>query len=586
MYVVSIDFGCGLATAQTGRGESIHTLCSWIRSNPDKLNIELSACVAVMMVPFPVSSPATVLFCLIAVLVISRVVSNRKLRTKRENIVTIGVNIKNNTNGIISQTSALLRSLTSTSEWARNGYQRFSKTPIQRAFALPSMWTGSDVVVLPPALLASVLNRPEAELAAHHAQLDTIQLPYMMSDSDVYNNPIQYDVIRRTMSRQHVGSLAATTAKELQNAFSTYWSAPVKHDRDWATLDNWEACGKVFTRVAMLSLVGSPLGHDERLLDWARKYASSVITGTAFINCLPPGWIRSSAGPLFGIQARYYQSRCLRIMVPVIQERIWKLQSGAGQDVDDFLQSTILRCSRTGDPRQMDPQRIALRLLGLATMSIMGMVYVFTHCVADVYGMPDRKREELLAALEAECKREARPDEGVTFSLLDSTLNESMRLNNISVTSLARDVAVDSLHIPGVEKAGGDAGGISYTLPRGSRIVFPTQEMHRDEGVYGRNPEEFDPFRFYREFQTEGGRFDDMCKGLLVFGYGKHACPGRHYAMQTLRQTLAYLVLNYDVALVGPVDADGGHALRGKRQTLLNVNVPNVDLKIRVRRKR
>ncbi|KAK0666048.1 cytochrome P450 [Cercophora samala] len=540
-----------------------------------------------MMARSAVFSPTTALLAFIVVLAIVLQISRKKRqRESRENITTVGIDSKTNRYGITTRPSALLRSLISTSEWARDGYRIFSKAGRQRAFAIPSMWTGSDVVVLPPSLLASVLNRPETELAAHHAQLDTIQLPYMMSDSDVYDNPIQYDVVRRTMSRQNVRSLAAPTAEALDVAFSAYWSTPHKNDDGWTVLNNWDACGKVFTRVAMLSLVGPPLCHDEELLDWARKYASSVITGTAFINCLPPGWMRSGAGPLFGLQARYYQSRCLRIMVPVIRERVQKLQDGGGRDVDDFLQSTILRCSRTGDPGQMNPRRIALRLLGLATMSIMGLVYVFTHCIGDIYGMPSQKREELLAALRAECEREAQADDHGEFSLLDSTLNESMRLNNISVTSLARDVATDTLHISGTDsKHGHGDDDVFYTLSRGDRIVFPTQNMHRDEDVFGKNPGEFDPFRFSRELQTGSGRFDDMCKSLLVFGYGKHACPGRHYAMQTLKQTLAYVVVNYDVALIGPVDSDGGYALRGKRQTLLNVNVPNIDLKTRVRRR-
>lgn len=52
-----------------------------------------------------------------------------------------------------------------------------------------------------------------------------------------------------------------------------------------------------------------------------------------------------------------------------------------------------------------------------------------------------------------------------------------------------------------------------------------------------------------------------MCKGLLVFGYGKYVCLGRYYVMQMLRQILVYLVFNYDVVLVGLVDVDGGYVL-------------------------
>ncbi|KAK4164682.1 cytochrome P450 [Cladorrhinum sp. PSN259] len=539
----------------------------------------------IMMAWFSASSLATAFVLVLTVLAVSLRIFRKQQNDDLKDIVTVGINLASNENNIISWTLAILRSLTSTSEWAHDGYRRFSKAPIQRAFALPSMWTGSVMVVLPPSLLESVLNRPEAELAAHRAQLDSIQLPYMLSDPDVYDNPIQFDVVRRNMSRQNVRSLAGLTAAALHDAFTACWVGPDKKDNNsWTTLNNWDACGKIFTRVTMLSLVGPTLSRDEQLLDWVRKFASSVITGTAFVNSLPPGWIRSSLGPLFGIQAKFYQYRCLKIMVPVIQERMRKRQDGARRHVDDdFIESTISRCARTGDPTQMDPQRIALRLLGLASMSIMGMVYVFTHCIADVYGSPRNKRDEFLAALEAECNQQAQTDDNAKSFHLESTLNESMRLNNISVTSLARDVVVDSLHIPISDKP---SAGHGYRLPRGTRVVFPTQDMHRDESVFGPKADEFDALRFSRESRGEGGRTDDMRKNLLFFGYGKHGCPGRHYAMEILKQALSYVVLNYDVQLVETAaDDDGAGFKKETKKTLLNVNVPNVDQKIRVRRK-
>lgn len=614
----------------------------------------------------PIAVPVVLILVLLAV---SRVKTSQAVQNPHlQKLATIG--IRQNSNGPLTLTAGIFRSLFSTSKWVQYGYRRYSKAPAGQkstAFGIPSMWTGSVMVVLPPSLLSTVLSRPETELRAHRAQLDTIQFPYMMSDAEVYDNPIQFGLVRRHLSSQQaVHLLAAPTATELHAAFMAYWpNRGVPHDTAtsdkssgaWTTLNVWDACGKVLTRAVMLSLVGRPLCHDERLLHWVRLYASSVITGTGFINCLPPGFLRSTLGPLFGIRARQHQNRCLQVMVPVIEEAIARLDykqastttsttSKSMRDDDNFLQSTISRCARTGDPAQLDPQRIALRLLGLATMSIMGMVWVLAHCIADVYGTrPRHKRDELIAALEAECIRQQAAcrqqtsgeeedgdssSRGATSSpsryscpLLDSTIYESMRLNNLSVTSLARDVVVENLlldiHVPATstttnthhnrpgsaDKKSASAESDMLSLPRGTRIVFPTQDMHRDERIFGPNPEEFDPFRFYYhssqksqhakqvpvgvtggECDSDSGVKDKLSKSLLVFGYGRHACPGKHYAMQTLKQALSYIILNYDVELVGPTNGNGVEPKKRKKPSLGNVNVPDVNLQIRVSRKR
>jgi hypothetical protein len=63
---------------------------------------------------------------------------------------------------------------------------------------------------------------------------------------------------------------------------------------------------------------------------------------------------------------------------------------------------------------------------------------------------------------------------------------------------------------------------------------------------------------------------------FLALRYGRHACPDRWYAAQVMKQTLAYIVMNYDVELLGkPV----------KRQSLLNTMVSPVNKKMQIRRK-
>ncbi|KAI1878224.1 uncharacterized protein JN550_000406 [Neoarthrinium moseri] len=128
---------------------------------------------------------------------------------------------------------------------ATEGYTKFCKAQ-NLPFILPSLWAGRAVVVLPPSLLP-LLNRQNSELAAHGPQSDTIQLPYMMSDTDVYHNPIQYDVARRNRSRRDIGAIAAATSEELHAAFLAFW---VADGNEWAELNNWDACGIVLAKAS------------------------------------------------------------------------------------------------------------------------------------------------------------------------------------------------------------------------------------------------------------------------------------------------------------------------------------------------
>ncbi|KAJ7215672.1 cytochrome P450, partial [Mycena haematopus] len=56
--------------------------------------------------------------------------------------------------------------------------------------------------------------------------------------------------------------------------------------------------------------------------------------------------------------------------------------------------------------------------------------------------------------------------------------------------------------------------------------------------------EVFDGFRFVRERDEAGEGSSGAAH--LVFGHGRHACPGRLFAAAELEAMLAYLLINYD----------------------------------------
>ena len=118
-------------------------------------------------------------------------------------------------------------------------------------------------------------------------------------------------------------------------------------------------------------------------------------------------------------------------------------------------------------------------------------------------------------------------------------------------------------------------------IPRGTMVAVALDSIHLNEKNYP-DPLTFDPWRFFklREQDTTGKRFDMIATGLdlLAFGYGRHACPGRHFAACELKLMLAHLVMTYDMKL----ENEGG---RPKDMWVASHCVPNANAKVLFRKR-
>lgn len=253
----------------------------------------------------------------------------------------------------------------------------------------------------------------------------------------------------------------------------------------------------------------------------------------------------------------------------------------------DFLQWIIPRAAQHGS-EHLNPSKLCERLLAVNTMFVFAMSYVFAHCVIDICASPDRKR--FLDGMAEECQTvTARHDGGLAskdaveqFYRVESAIRESMRLSDVGVVTMPRDVVGDKpLDL-----------GNGIVCPPGTRLMYPTQPMHLDPELWP-NPLTYNAFRFSDPFEKavqgtqftsvedstgkERERLVDVTNSFFAWGYGKKACPGRWYASQTIKQAMAYMVMNYDVELIGERPKS--------RQALLNMMVPPTEAKLRFRRR-
>ncbi|KAI0023445.1 cytochrome P450 [Xylariomycetidae sp. FL0641] len=506
----------------------------------------------------------------------ARAVLNRNIESSLwARIDAVGVS----SGGLFPWGRAIMASIISTRTFANEGYTKFSKV-LGQPYALPTTWTGKAMVVVPPSQMRQLLTRPDkqtdSEITNIPGLIETVQMPFVIGDPDIYQNTIHFDVVRKKMTKKDMRHFAPITEEEIDLAYKEIWGTST----EWKTINGWDACGRVISRTAQRILLGLPLGRDEKLLETSRLYANSVLLGGALMNCFPP-FLRTFVGPIIALRARYFQARCVKMLTPIVNERLRIFRAPKEDDEvpEDFLQWLIATAARSG-PEQLDATRIANRLIALMTPLIFATCYVFAHSVLDVYGSPDK--EEFISGLHAECEGVRERNGGLgtaeavdTLYRVDSTIRESMRTSDVAVTNLFRDVSAGEVDL-----------GHGITVTKGVRMAFPTQNIHMDPECY-EDPRRFDAFRFSRPFEglDEAGRLARAQERELVvtptltflpLGFGRHACPGRWFAAQTMKQALAHIALNYDVELVGkPVT----------RKALVNTMVPPVDAQMRIRRK-
>jgi len=131
---------------------------------------------------------------------------------------------------------------------------------------------------------------------------------------------------------------------------------------------------------------------------------------------------------------------------------------------------------------------------------------------------------------------------------LDSFLREVMRMHPLGYSSFQRKVLKTFTLSTG------------QVIPAGCLIEVPVIGINFDDEVV-ENPEKFDAFRSYRARELEGlegsekasagasNQFVSVSPSNLLFGYGRHACPGRFFAANEIKMIVSRAVLDYDMKM-------------------------------------
>ncbi|KAJ7445670.1 cytochrome P450 [Mycena latifolia] len=365
--------------------------------------------------------------------------------------------------------------------------------------------------------IGEVAAAPDDVLSFKEGVGESLQVAYLMG-TDIQDDPYHHRTIRTTLTR-NLGRCFPEVKNEIVCAFDDVLQ--LEND-DWKPVTLLPSMMRIIARTTNRLFVGLPLCRNEAYLKVSIEYTVAVFKRGAIINLYPP-FLRPVVGRLMSPKEQALRD-VLKFLGPIISDRLAK-EDELGPNWPDKPNDLISWLIKDAGPGRTVPglaRRVLLTNMAAIHTSTMAIVDVLFDLAAYPSHIP---------ALREEAERVIR-EEGWTKAALnnlhkaDSFIRESQRMNGTGPLSLSRKV---------VAKDGFRFSDGTF-IPYGSFLAVSGQPVQHDPANYD-NPEVFDGFRFSRMREQEH----------LVFGHGKHACPGRFFAATELKAILAHVVLTYDV---------------------------------------
>ncbi|GAB1216308.1 hypothetical protein ATERTT37_005521 [Aspergillus terreus] len=323
--------------------------------------------------------------------------------------------------------------------------------------------------------------------------------------------------------------------------------------------------GEIFQYAVRIKLTQSLEWHEVDLrasiLGIVAQLSSRVFLGDQI--CRNPDWLRITVNytvhsfiaaqdlrlwpkPLRPLVANFLPScrkirselrEATEIITPVLEERrkSKETQVREGRTPERYVDA-MQWMEESAEGRPYDP---AVAQLSFSLAAIHTTSDMLTQALLDLCGKDDlikELREEIVTVIQGEGWKKTTL---YKLKLMDSVLKESQRLKPVSIASMRRLASED------VKLSDGTI------IPKGSSLFVSSDNMW-DPSVYP-DPEKFDPYRFLRLREIPGhetsAQLVSPSPEHMGFGFGKHACPGRFFAVNEIKIALCHILLKYDIRL-------------------------------------
>ncbi|KAK1225679.1 hypothetical protein PQX77_011371 [Marasmius sp. AFHP31] len=487
--------------------------------------------------------------------------------------------------------SSLIPSYLTAYKFFRDG-RNFISVGVQQfpggIFKVPT-FDGWQVIVHGRGMLEDLKKAGEEDLSTLEAFADLIKSDYTLSPT-ILHNPYHIDVVRTPLTR-NINARFDEVCDEVAVAFDE--SLPAQKDGEWHSptndsLDPLTMVQNIVVRASNRLLVGLPLCRNE---DWCKlnvQFTVEVNRDSILIS-LFPRFLHPIVGPLISTW-KANMRRAMRHLGEIVKEKLQMAEAGEERP-NDVVTWLVDMNNQIGNECQKGShavEDIVGRVLSINFAAIHTTSTAFTHALYHLAAHPEVQpllREELERVLFTN-KEDGGEGLGwtkagmVQLRVMDSFLKESQRFMTIQAISMTRRAVKPYTFSNGV------------VVPPGTFVAYASHAVHQDPEVYSQ-AQEFIPTRF-SDMRTgeESTKHQTVTPTpeWLIFGVGKHACPGRFFAVNEIKSMLVYLIRNWDVRFDEEKNAgkDGIEWESGyprSKEYMGNV-VPNADVKLLFRKRK
>ncbi|KAI0886467.1 putative cytochrome P450 [Annulohypoxylon maeteangense] len=409
-------------------------------------------------------------------------------------------------------------------------------------------WWAMDYVFLPPKYLHDLKRADTHELSFFENISKAFSL--YASVDDLYSSELMIDIVKRGINT-NLRQIIPLLDEESNHAFSM----EVGTATDWKPFIAADLSGRIMHRSTSRILIGTELCRNESYLKTSQKLADSIFIHGLVMSMLPFRSIfRSSYDFLFTRFHLRNLRKAMEVILPVVQARFDEFQARESSSEKDHTKPLdaiewSLEFSK-GNAREHNPRWIALSLLHNIWAGSSAPGGLVTQMVFQVLTEP-QYLEPLRAEAEAALRPHGYTDKALdNMPLMDSFIRELNRVYPTGAVTCARTVM----------NPGGFRFHDGLHLRQGTKIAVPALAIQTDPENFD-DPLTVDAFRFARLREAASDNVGDegehnwgaatASETNLAFGYGKHACPGRFYAVRKAKLIFSKLILEYDLKWEG-----------------------------------
>ncbi|RHZ55558.1 cytochrome P450 [Aspergillus thermomutatus] len=450
-------------------------------------------------------------------------------------------------------------------ELVEQGYLQVNKA-LEKPFVIN--WWGQDCLFMPAKYLDDLRKADFDSLSFFQSLSDAFHL--QASVGDLYSTNIMIDAVKRRLN-PNLPKAMSYLVNECDHTFS----AELGDAKNWKTYNALQICSTLMHRVTSRILIGEEICRDPEYIRLSMKFSESVFMNGVMLSTLSLGPFRKMVSWIGSFGHRRTLNKLMQLLIPVIEKRLEEMKRDpTGPRPFDMVQFTIELAGPSD--KEKTPERLAHQILQNLWAGSGAPGGLLTQMVYQVLTYPEYlepMREEIRSAI---------AEHGWTdkmlnnIPLVDSFLRETNRLYPNGAVTAARTVMGKPFQFHD-----------GTTLPVGARIAFPSRAIMCDNANFD-NPYEFDGFRFARLASQKDPSSDSreqlynsatVTKTNLAFGYGKHACVGRFYAVRKVKLVFCRLMLDY------LVEWEGNVTERPPSLCIEGQLVPNPEQKIRIKRR-